>query len=200
MNKEEIVNEDIIVLKIMDEIENSDAITQRSLSEKFGVALGLVNTYIKYLVKKGYVRVSQFPRSRYKYLLTPEGISEKSRLAYKHLSYYNNLFRTVRQDSLKLFKELGKKGINEVAFCGIDEVAEISYLSLKESGIKLFGVYEIDYKGSFFDFKVREIKKIKEDFSGAIYISSLKKKVELYKALLGVGVAKEDICFLGDLE
>lgn len=192
--------DDIVTLKLLEEIEQSEEVSQRSLSNKLGIALGLVNTYIKYLVKKGYVRVTQFPKARYKYLLTPEGISEKSRLVYKHLSYYNNLFKVVRQDSLKLFKNLERKGLKEIVFCGIDEVAEISYLSLKETGIMLFGVYEIENKGKFLDFKVREIERIKDEYRGAVYISSLKKKSELYKALIKLGVEKENIYFLGEMD
>lgn len=114
--KNEKSTDEIIALKILDELAEDSDITQRTLSEKLGIALGLVNTYIKHFVKKGYIRITQFPKARYKYLLTPEGIAEKSRLVYKHLSYYNNLFKTVREDSLKLFKKLEKKWSQRVGF------------------------------------------------------------------------------------
>ncbi len=200
MNKnEDRLTDEIIALKILDEIEEDSHITQRDLSKRLGIALGLVNTYIKHFVKKGYIRVTQFPQTRYTYLLTPTGISEKSRLVYKHISYYNNLFKTVRQDSLTLFKKLKKEGVREIAFCGVDEVAEISYLSLKEVGIKLLAVYDTEQKGKFLDYQIENINKIKPNINTRIYISSLKKKKEIYNSLISFGIKSDNISYLGTL-
>lgn len=200
MNKnEDRLTDEIIALKILDEIEEDSHITQRDLSKRLGIALGLVNTYIKHFVKKGYIRVTQFPQTRYTYLLTPTGISEKSRLVYKHISYYNNLFNTVRQDSLTLFKKLKKEGVREIAFCGVDEVAEISYLSLKEVGIKLLAVYDTEQKGKFLDYQIENINKIKSNINTRIYISSLKKKKEIYDSLISFGIKSDNISYLGTL-
>ena len=88
------------------------------LSQRLGIALGLVNSYLKNLVAKGYVRVKNFPRNRYGYLLTPQGISEKSRLAYQHLKYFTNLYTITRQDYLALFHALSARKIRNIAFCG----------------------------------------------------------------------------------
>ncbi len=193
-------SDDIVALKILDELSENDSLSQRALSERLGIALGLVNTYIKNLVKKGYIRVAQFPRARYKYLLTPKGISEKSRLVYKHISYYNNLFKTVRQDSLKLFKKLEKLGIKEINFCGVDEVAEISYLSLKETSIRLKAVYEIDGKYNFLEYSVNPLKDIKTEKDSFFYISSLKRKKDMFQKLIKQGVPTQNISFLGELD
>ncbi|GFO60914.1 transcriptional regulator [Geomonas silvestris] len=122
---------------LLSEISASDQLSQRELSRRLGIALGLVNSYIKNLVAKGFVRVTSFPKNRYAYLLTPSGFAEKSRLAYQHLSYFTSLYTVARQDYLKLFRKLAADGIKGVAFCGIDEVAEIAYLSLTEVGMEL---------------------------------------------------------------
>ncbi|GFO70131.1 transcriptional regulator [Geomonas limicola] len=122
---------------LLSEISGSDQLSQRELSRRLGIALGLVNSYLKNLVAKGFVRVTSFPKNRYAYLLTPSGFAEKSRLAYQHLSYFTGLYTVARQDYLKLFRKLASDGIKGVAFCGIDEVAEIAYLSLTEVGLEL---------------------------------------------------------------
>jgi len=122
---------------LLSEISGSDQLSQRELSRRLGIALGLVNSYLKNLVAKGFVRVTSFPKNRYAYLLTPSGFAEKSRLAYQHLSYFTGLYTVARQDYLKLFRKLAADGIKGVAFCGIDEVAEIAYLSLTEVGLEL---------------------------------------------------------------
>src|SRR5512137_1230435 len=140
---------------LLSEIAGEEPLSQRELSRRAGIAVGLVNSYLKNLVAKGYVRVKNFPRNRYAYLLTPTGIAEKSRLAYHHLSYFTNLYTVARQDYLTLFQTLRKEGVTRVVFCGVDEVAEIAYLSLRESGISLIGVLDDNHVGEeFFSIKV----------------------------------------------
>lgn len=167
--------DEALTLHLLEEIEKNEKVSQRSLSNKLGVALGLVNTYIKYLVKKGFIRITQFPKSRYAYLLTTEGFAEKSRLVYKHLSYYNNLFKTVRNDTLNLFKELENKGVKTVGFVGVDEVAEIAYLSLQETKITLTNVYDDEGMGeNFFKVKVEPLENIKSFRGNTLILTKVK--------------------------
>lgn len=190
--------EDIVALKLLEEIESGENISQRSLSDKLDIALGLVNTYVKHLVKKGYVRVKQFPKIRYKYLLTPEGMAEKSRLVYKHLSYYNNLFKTVRNDCLNLLRQLERQGVKTVIFCGVDEVTEIAYLSLRETSIKLAGVFDDDEAGKLcLGFTVLPVNKITETDFDSVFVSSLKKRDKYTAALEEFGIEREKIFFAG---
>src|SRR6185369_3988110 len=107
---------------LMSEIVGEEPLSQREISRRLGIAVGLVNSYLKNLVAKGYVRIKAFPRNRYAYILTPQGIAEKSRLAYQHLSYFTNLYRIARQDYALLFRALADAGVRRVAFCGVDEV------------------------------------------------------------------------------
>lgn len=129
--------EDYRAFLLLSEIEKTQELSQRDLAKRLGIALGLVNSYLKNLVAKGFVRVKAFPRNRYAYLLTPQGLAEKSRLAYQHLSYFTSLYTTTRQDFLSLFQSLKGQGVKGVAFCGVDEVAEIAFLSLQEAGLEL---------------------------------------------------------------
>jgi EPS-associated MarR family transcriptional regulator len=72
-------------LKILRLLENDPQITQRVLSEKLGVSLGKVNFCLKALKEKGYLKWQNFSRnpdkSTYLYVLTPEGIVEKTKLS-----------------------------------------------------------------------------------------------------------------------
>lgn len=198
--KEDKNTDDLLSLKIMDEISANSELTQRALSEKLGIALGLVNTYLRHLIKKGYIRVSQFPKSRYKYLITPEGISEKSRLVYKHLNYYNNFFKTVRNDTLALFKKMERQGIKSIIFCGVDEVAEIAYLSLKETNISFLGFFDDSFTGKCLGFSIENIDNIENLTFDAIFLSSIKKKKELYFRLNSLGIQRNKIFYLGDID
>lgn len=197
-NKDEKIDE-TIALKLLEEIEQNNNVSQRTLSSKLGIALGLVNTYIKLLVKKGYIRISNFPKSRYTYLLTPEGMSEKSRLVYKHLAYYNNMFKKVREDSREIFKKLSLKGIKKIAFVGVDEFAEIVFLSLMEADLTLVGVYDDAFVGKMFlKNEVRALNKLGECNLDVILITSLKRKQELYDSLMKLDIKKDKIIPLID--
>lgn len=77
-------------LEILTAIGEGPPVTQRDRAERLGVALGLTNIYLKRLARKGFIKITDFPRKpaarkRLRYLLTPEGISEKIRLTYEHV-------------------------------------------------------------------------------------------------------------------
>lgn len=129
-------------LLLMHELEDGKPLSQREIAGRLGIALGLVNAYLKNLAHKGFIQIKAYPRNRYAYLLTPEGFAEKSRLAYQHVTHFHRLFRTARQDSLVLFQQLEAQGVTRISFCGIDEFTEIAYLSLRETGISLVSVMD----------------------------------------------------------
>ena len=76
-----------IMLGLLDAVEQDRAQSQRLLASELGIALGLVNAYLKRCVKKGLVKVRSAPARRYAYYLTPQGFAEKSRLTVEYLSY-----------------------------------------------------------------------------------------------------------------
>jgi predicted transcriptional regulator len=185
---------------LMSEISKEEPLSQRELSRRLGIALGLVNSYLRNLVAKGYVRIKTFPKNRYGYLLTPQGIAEKSRLAYQHLSYFTNLYKITRQDYLEIFRRLQSAGVRRVTFCGVDEVAEIAYLSLRETGIDLAAVMDDERAGeTFFDKTVQPLAVGVAGENGTIVITSLKKGARLMDELMRRGVDGNDI-FRADSE
>jgi hypothetical protein len=156
-----------------------------------GIAVGLVNSYLKNLVAKGYVRIKAFPKNRYSYLLTPQGLAEKSRLAYQHLSYFTGLYTVARQDYLALFRRLESEGVKRIAFCGVDEVAEIAYLSLQETGIELAMV--MDSEPATDNFFGMEIKSLTETVEIPVIITSLKRGDALGNSLQTIGISRRSI-------
>jgi DNA-binding MarR family transcriptional regulator len=183
---------------LMSEIAKDQSLSQRELARRLGIALGLVNSYLKNLAAKGFIRVKNFPSNRYAYLLTPQGIAEKSRLAYQHLSYFSSLYTIARQDYLALFRSMRGKGIGKVAFCGVDEVAEIAYLSLHETGMELDLVMDPAASGTkFFGFPVVSPAIGLLSGNHRIVITSLKRGELLREELLRLGVNPADIFTAG---
>lgn len=185
---------DEISLKVLDELTKNPVTTQRALADRIGIALGLVNSYIRNLAAKGYLNVSSIPRNNYKYLLTSKGIAEKTRLTYHLLGAYNSIFKEARRDYRKLFHALYEDGIRNIVFAGVDEVAEIAYLSLQEIDIKLIGVMDDNGAGKkFFKTVIKPFSCAKElDFDG-IAITSYHRKNEIYKRLIDSGISDEMI-------
>jgi EPS-associated MarR family transcriptional regulator len=76
-------------LKILKKIESNPHISQRKLAEELGVSVGKVNYCLKALIDKGLVKAGNFKRSpdkmAYLYLLTPQGIEEKTKLTASFL-------------------------------------------------------------------------------------------------------------------
>ena len=188
-NNDEKILETYRSFLLLSEISGDAQLSQRELAKRLGIALGLVNSYLKNLVSKGFVRVNNFPKNRYAYLLTAKGFAEKSRLAYQHLSYFSSLYTVARQDYLKLFRSLAAEGVKGVAFCGVDEVAEIAYLSLKETGLELSVVMDPAAAGrTFFDKTVVTPGIGLLSGNHRIVITSIKRGEALRKELLRLGV------------
>ena len=182
---------------LMEEITREEPVTQRELSRRLDIALGLVNSYLKNLVAKGYVRIKEFPKNRYAYILTPQGIAEKSRLAYQHLSYFTNLYRIARQDYAVLFRSLAAAGVRNVSFCGVDEVAEIAYLSLQETGIVLTAVMDDEKVGEgFFDRVIVSLAEGMKTGADRFVVTSFKRGNGLRDQLVGLGAGRDAICFV----
>lgn len=185
-------------LQLLSEISGEEPLSQRELSRRLGIAVGLVNSYLKNLVSKGFVRVKNFPSNRYAYLLTPQGIAEKSRLAYQHLSYFTSLYTVARQDYLDLFRRFENVGVQEVVFCGVDEVAEVAYLSLQETGLKLVVVMDdLRYGELFFSLPVVGLAEGLRDVCQPVVITSLKRQDELRLALRDLGVVEDRVFVAG---
>jgi DNA-binding MarR family transcriptional regulator len=181
-------------LQILDELSNNDSLTQRDLSSRLGIALGLVNSYIKNLVAKGYLTVKAIPPKRYAYYLTPKGFTEKTRLTYDLLQDYTRVYREARSSLKSLFHDLQSAGVRKIVLAGADEVAEIAYLSLQETNLELLDVVDDAAAGrNFFGRTVKKLEAIRDMRFDIILVSSYVKRNELYKQLIKLGVSKDVI-------
>jgi DNA-binding MarR family transcriptional regulator len=192
MNDKPTDHESFRTFQLMNELENGSTVSQRELAGRLGIAVGLVNSYLKNFVAKGYVRVKNYPRNRYAYLLTPKGFAEKSRLAYQHLNYFTSLYTVTRQDYYRLFKQLKSDEVSCVAFCGVDEVAEIAYLSLQEAGLKLDRVVDDQPSNNFFEYDVGHLNDLAIN-AGPVVITSLKRGSVLEKSLFALGFEQKNV-------
>ena len=89
--------------KVMDLIHKQPDISQRELAKETGISLGSMHYCLKALAHKGWLKVGNFKnnpdKSVYLYLLTPEGVSQKSKLAIDFL-------KRKRQEYIQLKHEI----------------------------------------------------------------------------------------------
>ena len=110
LNKENNMQNNQDHFNVLREINSSSKPTQRQLASKLGFSLGKLNYCIRALNKKGLVKISNFGKNPnklgYIYVLTPRGISQKTRLTI-------NFMKVKMKEYDKLKKELNEKYITK---------------------------------------------------------------------------------------
>ncbi len=131
-----------IMLGLLDLVERNSATSQRRLAADLGIAVGLINAYLKRCIKKGLIKANQAPARRYAYYLTPQGFAEKARLTVEYLSYSFRFFRDAKTDCSLLFQAAYARGVRRVVLAGQSNLAEIAALCAIEQSIEIVGVVQ----------------------------------------------------------
>jgi DNA-binding MarR family transcriptional regulator len=130
------------LLGLLESVERDGRRSQRHLAAEFGIALGLVNAYLKRCVRKGLVKVHEAPARRYTYYLTPQGFAEKSRLTVDYLSYSFSFFRRARADCMAALETAKQQGWSRIALAGASDLAEIAAICALECGITIVAIVD----------------------------------------------------------
>jgi len=155
---------DLLTRVILHEIEAGHPVSQRTLSRKLGIALGLTNLLVRRIVKKGWVKVTSVKPNRVTYLITPAGIREKTRITRAYFENTVRLYGETRERIRESLDQLsagwprpepGTSGDKRIVFYGAGEVAEIGYISLQGTDLHLVGVVDDRPRGDFFGLPVR---------------------------------------------
>jgi DNA-binding MarR family transcriptional regulator len=131
-----------IMLGLLESVERDGAQTQRRLASELGIALGLVNSYLKRCIKKGLVKVSEAPARRYAYYLTPKGFGEKTRLTVDYLSYSFSLLRHARSDYSEVLSAARTRGCRRIVLAGVSDIAEVAAICAMNDGMRIVGVID----------------------------------------------------------
>jgi len=184
-------------LLLLSELDRDGGATQRTLSTKLGVALGLTNLYLKRLARKGHIKITTIPRNRIRYLLTPQGFSEKSRLTYLYMQYSLSYYRDMRTRLKEMMSTFdGSHGLRVVIY-GTTELAELAYLSLREMNIDCVGFIDGSSRESFLSCPVSSPEGIVDWQFDRVLIADLDHAAACEKQLIQSGVPREKVLRLG---
>ena len=107
------------------------------MAKRLGVAVGTVNWHMQRLIQKGYIKVKRAERHKLRYIITTEGIALRAHLMIDYVKSSLQLYRLVRERSLKEIESLKERNIEQIRLEGEGEVAEIFQLSCMEHGIQI---------------------------------------------------------------
>lgn len=134
-----------VTLGLLTAVSTDSLITQRSLSNDLGIALGLANAYLRRCIRKGHIKISQIRPNRCAYYLTPKGFAEKSRLTASYLSQSFLLFRNARIDYKLLLDKCEARGWRRIVLFGTGDLGEIVKICAMEMNIEIVAtVDELD--------------------------------------------------------
>jgi len=147
--------------QILDAVEAGDgSLSQRSLSRRVGIALGLTNLLLKRLIRKGWVRMIHVKPNRVMYLITPAGLTEKARMSRAYFAYTTRFYTEARDRVGHSFGLLSARWPvptppeKRIVLYGAGEVAEIGFLCLQDTDLRVVAVVDDRRKGSFFGIRV----------------------------------------------
>ena len=118
-------------LQVIEELSRTGHITQREISDKLEISLGMVNIILKRLINKGYVKVRGLSKRRLQYILTPKGFTEKARKSYKYFIKTVNTLKEMKIKIQALILEGYAKGERRFVILGEGELADIVEMSIK---------------------------------------------------------------------
>ena len=102
-----------IQFEVLRRLHQTPEVSQRTLAKELGVALGSINFCLQALVGKGLIKMQNFGQSknklRYAYLLTPDGVAEKSKLTAEFLKRKVAEYEVLQREIDELRSEIGGK-------------------------------------------------------------------------------------------
>lgn len=191
-------------LNFLQELEKNPVVSQRELSNKFGIALGMTNACLRKMVQRGWIRVRGVNHRKIGYYLTPKGFAEKTRLTLHLISWAIRHYSALKNLMKKRFSELQGAGIGRVVFYGVSDEMEVAYTTLQASNLKLVGIVEDEeriVRKAIFGFElkgVNEVGILKPDAILITSLSGLEEKMETLKRYLDTDKVKIMFLYEGE--
>lgn len=120
-------------LEILTHIQDNENITQREIAEKTGLSLGAVNLLIKKMIKTGLIKIERLNARTLKYILTPEGMKEKTAKTYHYIVRTYETITRIQAVTKVILEKLKNKGIKKIYLYGIqDEVYNVLCITMSD--------------------------------------------------------------------
>ena len=145
MNKEFVMNIDFLknlrffnptselkILLLLEQIQNSNKITQNRLAHYIHSALSMINIYIKQLEKDGFLVKNKKTKKDIEYIITRKGINRKNYLLVTYMNELIDLYNLTKINVELFIKNLSKRNYRNCVFYGAGETAKVIIKVIKE--------------------------------------------------------------------
>ncbi len=194
-------SQEIRDLRLLEELEKNPIVSQRELSHKFGIALGVTNACLKRMARKGLIRIRGLNHRKIGYYLTPKGFAEKAKLTLHLISYIVQRYSELKKIISQRLLEMQGDGLQRIVFYGVSDEMEVAYVTLQGVNLKLVGIVEDDEKMTpliIFGYEIEPVSRVRELKPDCILITSLTendKKRDRLKSIFGQNsICIKDIC------
>ena len=170
-------------LQFLEEIEQNPKVSQRELSHKFGIALGVTNACVKRMARRGLIILKGIPPRSIAYYITPKGFTEKGNLALKAFSLNIRHYAEIKKEFAKKLLEMQNSGVRRVAFYGVSDEMEVAFITLQGLQMKLVGIAdeEKNVGENVFGYKVISVREVRDLNPDAILITSIRAQDEILR-------------------
>jgi DNA-binding Lrp family transcriptional regulator len=195
-------SEEIRDLRLLEELEKNPVVSQRELSHRFGIALGVTNACLKRMARKGWIRIRDLNPRKIGYYLTPKGMLEKARLTLNLISFRVQHYSELKKIIANRLLEMQHDGRKRIVLYGVSDEMEVAYITLQGVNLSLVGIVEDDEKfvpQFIFGYELEPLSRVQELKPDCILITSLTGNEQKRERLQGIfnqnSICIKDICF-----
>ena len=139
------------------ELKENPSLSQRSLAHKLNISLGLTNSILQNLIHRGLIKAKKMTGRKILYLITPKGMVQATNFIYDRVRETQHYYQYTKDLLTTHFTNLYDKGVRRAAVYGTGQLAEIIYLSLLDSPLRLYSIITDDPAASKKKFLGHEI-------------------------------------------
>ena len=185
---------DLKTLSLLEAIDGEEYQSQRALSKKLNMSLGLVNTFIKNLTNQGIFETSKLSNNRVRYILSPQGVVKKANLTKQYLSYSISYYNEIKKRIEETLKRLEKQGGKKFVFYGSGELCEIACMIFSDNNNGKKIIVDNDKAGrKICGQEILEEAVLKDEKFDAIIIMDFNNISNAKKKLTALGVSTDKI-------
>jgi DNA-binding MarR family transcriptional regulator len=126
------------------ELKDDPSLSQRSLAHKLNISLGLTNSILQNLIYRGLIKAKKMTGRKILYLITPKGMVQATNFIYDRVRETQHYYQYTKDLLTIHFTNLYDKGARKAVIYGTGQLAEITYLSLLDSPLKLYSIITVD--------------------------------------------------------
>ncbi|PKP59083.1 hypothetical protein CVT91_07330 [Candidatus Atribacteria bacterium HGW-Atribacteria-1] len=156
------------------ELKQNPTLTQRSLAHRLNISLGLTNAILQNLIHRGWIKAKRMTGRKILYLITPQGMARATNLIYDRFRETQNYYQYTKELLTFYLTDLYNQGKKRAIIYGTNQLAEITYLSLLDSPLKLHSILSDDpSKKKFLGHQVLTLSKFSQKLSQEFVFENL---------------------------